>query len=286
MLGASWNSAVTNASDTWQVTGTGPNGGFPLGLAMPPVLPNEPFTMRWTFTPTSGPAVSKDITFNAIGGPDADGDGVPDASDACPNVKGTQANGCQPPVQTDPDGDGIYGAADKCPTQNGSGSLDGCPAPVATTTLPTIPTVPTTTTVPTIPKPPIQAPKLKIGRASAALKGSIIVVATGLSVVCPSGGASCPVSLTGKISGAQAAKAKKRKPKPLTVGTVRLTVPAGKTVAITFKLSSKAKSLLAKHHRLTIALAGSATTGPGGPKTTIKKSISVSNPPKRKSKHH
>jgi hypothetical protein len=233
MLGASWNSAVTNASDTWQVTGTGPNGGFPLGLAMPPVLPNEPFTMRWTFTPTSGPAVSKDITFNAIGGPDADGDG-------------------------------IYGAADKCPTQNGSGSLDGCPAPVATTTLPTIP------------KPPIQAPKLKIGRASAALKGSIIVVATGLSVVCPSGGASCPVSLTGKISGAQAAKAKKRKPKPLTVGTVRLTVPAGKTVAITFKLSSKAKSLLAKHHRLTIALAGSATTGPGGPKTTIKKSISVS----------
>ena len=205
-------------------------------------------------------------------------------------VKGTQSNGCRPPVQTDPDGDGIYGAADKCPTPErrrlarrlpGARRDDDDP-PTTPTTRP-----PTTTTIQTIPKPPLQAPKLRTRQgASAALKGSIIVVTTGLSVACPSGGPSCPVTLTGTISGAQAAKAKKKKPKPLTVGSARLTVAAGKTVAITFKLSSKAKSLLAKHHRLTIALAGSATTGPGGPKTTIKKSISVSNPPKRKSKHH
>jgi hypothetical protein len=29
--------------------------------------------------------------------PDTDGDGVPDASDACPTVAGTEANGCPPP---------------------------------------------------------------------------------------------------------------------------------------------------------------------------------------------
>ncbi|MCA9550425.1 MAG: OmpA family protein [Myxococcales bacterium] len=58
---------------------------------------------------------------------DADGDGVFDANDACPNLPGTEANGCPP----DSDGDGIYDADDKCKdepeTKNGFQDADGCP---------------------------------------------------------------------------------------------------------------------------------------------------------------
>ncbi|MBI4898155.1 MAG: hypothetical protein HY827_07290 [Actinobacteria bacterium] len=125
-----WNGSVTNASDLWQIYGTGegagPNGGY-----VPPLVfdPSETGTVRWTFTPTSppGPTIFKDVTFTTLSGPDNDGDGVVDAQDACPAVKGTESNGCQPAVQPDTDKDGIFGAADKCPNENGAGSLDGCP---------------------------------------------------------------------------------------------------------------------------------------------------------------
>jgi outer membrane protein OmpA-like peptidoglycan-associated protein len=66
--------------------------------------------------------------------PDRDGDKVPDAQDACPDVKGVpspdaQQNGCPP----DRDGDKIPDAADACPDQPGVESPDpgknGCPTP-------------------------------------------------------------------------------------------------------------------------------------------------------------
>ncbi len=54
---------------------------------------------------------------------DGDGDGVKDADDACPNVKGLKSmDGCP-----DSDGDGIVDAEDACPNVKGLEKLMGCP---------------------------------------------------------------------------------------------------------------------------------------------------------------
>jgi hypothetical protein len=67
--------------------------------------------------------------------PDADGDGVPDSSDACPAVSDASAQrnprtGCPadvpPPV--DSDGDGVPDSTDQCP-QVAAATLTGCPLP-------------------------------------------------------------------------------------------------------------------------------------------------------------
>ncbi len=72
-----------------------------------------------------------------IGGPDRDGDQIPDSSDACPDSPGPgTVDGCPvgpqpppPPVETDTDGDGTPDISDQCPTESGRhGSLPGCPA--------------------------------------------------------------------------------------------------------------------------------------------------------------
>jgi OOP family OmpA-OmpF porin len=56
-------------------------------------------------------------------GRDADGDGIPDAEDACPNDPGPAATrGCP-----DTDGDGIIDKDDKCPTVAGLPEFQGCP---------------------------------------------------------------------------------------------------------------------------------------------------------------
>ena len=54
---------------------------------------------------------------------DTDGDGIPDADDKCPTVKGiARFNGCP-----DTDGDGIQDSEDKCPTVKGIALFNGCP---------------------------------------------------------------------------------------------------------------------------------------------------------------
>jgi OmpA-OmpF porin, OOP family len=56
---------------------------------------------------------------------DRDGDGVPDATDKCPDVAGLAAlNGCP-----DKDGDGIADGDDKCPDVAGLAKYQGCPIP-------------------------------------------------------------------------------------------------------------------------------------------------------------
>ena len=56
---------------------------------------------------------------------DRDNDGVPDSTDACPDVAGTLAlKGCP-----DTDGDGIADKDDKCPTVAGLAKYQGCPIP-------------------------------------------------------------------------------------------------------------------------------------------------------------
>ena len=66
---------------------------------------------------------------------DRDGDGILDADDACPDVKGVKTddpktNGCPPPPP-DRDGDGIIDAEDACPDVKGLKTSDpktnGCP---------------------------------------------------------------------------------------------------------------------------------------------------------------
>ncbi len=108
---------------------TGPNGGY-VPVAFVPSEWGTPVNLIWKFTPSSGPVVTKTMPFTILSGPDADGDGVADAVDACPAVKGTLANGCLPAPQDDPDHDGVYGAADLCPTVDGQGAFNGCPGGV------------------------------------------------------------------------------------------------------------------------------------------------------------
>jgi hypothetical protein len=62
--------------------------------------------------------------------PDRDGDGVPDAVDACPGEAGSQPNGCNPPTPppADRDGDGKADGSDLCPDVAGQ-APDGCPLP-------------------------------------------------------------------------------------------------------------------------------------------------------------
>ncbi len=66
---------------------------------------------------------------------DRDGDGIPDTDDACPDQKGdknatAEKNGC--PTTSDRDGDGVPDADDACPDQKGDKSdvtgKNGCPA--------------------------------------------------------------------------------------------------------------------------------------------------------------
>jgi hypothetical protein len=68
--------------------------------------------------------------------PDRDGDGIPDASDKCPDqnasARDADRDGCLDP-DPDADHDGVLGAADKCPTENASGrdaNHDGCLDPL------------------------------------------------------------------------------------------------------------------------------------------------------------
>jgi len=56
---------------------------------------------------------------------DTDMDGVPDAQDGCPRLKGSITNGGCPVCDTD--GDGIVDDKDKCPTVPGSMANQGCP---------------------------------------------------------------------------------------------------------------------------------------------------------------
>jgi hypothetical protein len=82
------------------------------------------------------PCTSVTITCVPPPEPDTDGDGVPDAGDACPTAAGPASNsGC--PVEPPPDGgdggdadaDGVQNATDACPTVPGPLSNQGCPLP-------------------------------------------------------------------------------------------------------------------------------------------------------------
>ena len=136
-----WNDAVpAGGSGLFKVQATGdalgPTGGYAPFAFDPPGTPgntagewNVPMRITWTFSYTDGvpKQVSNSADFRTLAGSDDDGDGVADASDACPDVKGTLTNGCLPGPEADPDKDGVYGAADLCPGTDGAGAPNGCP---------------------------------------------------------------------------------------------------------------------------------------------------------------
>ena len=75
-------------------------------------------------TPPSPAEKPKPIPVIVVAKPDRDGDGIPDAEDACPDLPGPkETRGC--PV-IDTDGDGISDHVDKCPAVFGM-PPDGCP---------------------------------------------------------------------------------------------------------------------------------------------------------------
>ena len=75
--------------------------------------------------PLIGRRVLGKVTFDfgGEGRADADGDGVPDSKDNCPNSAGLKAFGGCP----DSDGDGIIDSADGCPLAAGPAGSQGCP---------------------------------------------------------------------------------------------------------------------------------------------------------------
>jgi len=177
-----WNGYVAPGLDTVQILPdpslTGPNGGYvPFFFDFPDEW-NQDMRITWTFTPTGGSPVSKSADFHTLAGPDTDGDGVADATDACPALRGTESNGCLPAVQGDDDHDGAFGANDKCPDVDGKGAADGCPV-----TTPT-PATPGTQVTPT-PTPTLVALRGAIKtKKNARLKRSLIL------------GAGAPIAIT------------------------------------------------------------------------------------------
>lgn len=129
-----WQSSVTTASDSWLLTGNGPNGGA-VPFYVNQSAYGKTYTIRHRFTYNGGSQTvySSPITFKMLTGPDEDGDGVAnDGSDQCPTQYGNPPSGCPTSLAlADPDGDGLVGAKDKCPTVAQIGAGDGCPTLVA-----------------------------------------------------------------------------------------------------------------------------------------------------------
>ena len=138
--GTGWNPTVSNpgGENLFLVTATGdalgPKGGY-VPFAYGPGEAGKPMRITWRFTPSGGLNAGQTFSgfqdFTTLAGPDTDGDGVADAADACPAVKGTTANGCLPVAPPDPDGDGVFGADDRCPGQAAPGIPGGCPPTAA-----------------------------------------------------------------------------------------------------------------------------------------------------------
>jgi hypothetical protein len=94
----SYDGTVSPGTDVVQVKATGPNAG-PNGGYVPFAYPGflgVPMKITWDFTYNGTQHATNSADFTTLAGPDSDGDGVPDASDQCPTVKGTLPNGCLP----------------------------------------------------------------------------------------------------------------------------------------------------------------------------------------------
>jgi len=106
---------------------------FLIGLSyrLPPIGSAQPAPMSTDADGDGIPDPSDECPQVAGPGPsgcpvaDGDQDGIPDEVDQCPDKQGVQPHGC-PPVDTD--GDGFFDESDQCPEQPGIAPT-GCPAP-------------------------------------------------------------------------------------------------------------------------------------------------------------
>ncbi len=98
------------------------NNGLALDLTAQNLFDNE--YRAFANMPLIGRRVLGKLTYN-FGGKkaDADGDGIADSRDDCPNTAGLKAFGGCP----DSDGDGIMDSADGCPLAAGPAGSQGCP---------------------------------------------------------------------------------------------------------------------------------------------------------------
>lgn len=276
LAGGTWNGAVAPGQSLLQVTATGdalgPNGGYSPVFFDPPGTPsnpagewNVPMRITWTFTPNSGSPVSASSDFRTLAGPDTDGDGVVNASDACPAAKGNGADGCTAVQATsDSDLDGVNGAADACPTVSAPGTADGCPAGQA----PQGPVGGGGGVVAGNP-PATPAPLVTVKKGST-LKRSQLTSKKGaaFTLTCTAG-ASLSASIVATKSSAKALKIKGKQLPELASG--KATCAAGQT-KLTLKAIKKRASALKKAKGKLPATLVLTATGPGG---TTKASASV-----------
>lgn len=272
-----WSSAITAASDSWQIYGTGasagPNGGYvPFAYD-----PSETYTIRWIFTTDSGSSFTKDITFTTLAGPDQDGDGIPNnGTDQCPTVKGTLPNGCQPAVQTDPDADGIFGAADLCPTANGTGTINGCPIASAVPPVdppPILPVVNPCLLTPT-------ASGCPIGGAIGAIKGNKLKrkdLAKGalVAISCNADSkAVAALTITAKVAKKLKLKVK-RKAKTFVIGSARGSCTTAKKSALKLKFNKASKRKILKSRKAVPASLSVTFTRPGSALVTAIRALKL-----------
>lgn len=94
----------------------------------PVILPTAPLDTDGDGIPDAEDACPNEAGPASLKGcPDKDGDGIADKDDKCPDVKGLAVfQGCPPP---DKDGDGIMDSEDKCPDVAGVARFKGCPVP-------------------------------------------------------------------------------------------------------------------------------------------------------------
>lgn len=115
-----------NATNGTFITSDIHNMGWQFGITIGFKSKAEtPVTAAPTPAPAPAPAPVPPPPPAPVKSVDSDGDGVPDASDKCPNVSGlAKYQGCPIP---DTDGDGINDEMDKCPKVAGIAANLGCP---------------------------------------------------------------------------------------------------------------------------------------------------------------
>jgi outer membrane protein OmpA-like peptidoglycan-associated protein len=119
--------------EDWRVgAGAGPGFNHDIGSPTARVLLSFEWVPGYHPPPPPAPPPKEEVKVPAAPPPDKDGDGIPDAEDACPDKPGVKTddpktNGCPP----DKDGDGIPDAEDACPDVKGVKTDDpktnGCP---------------------------------------------------------------------------------------------------------------------------------------------------------------
>jgi 6-phosphogluconolactonase len=120
------------------------------------------------------------------------------------------------------------------------------------------------------------------GRPSVKNQGGTLLVKPGITVSCPSGGSRCTADTTATTTTKGAADIARNKPKNIIIGRASLTIAAGGSKKITFKLNQEGLKLLRKLGHLRIKVAVVSRVDHSTPLTTTK-TITIKAP---QDKHH